>query len=254
MLPQLFAVAAVGATLVFAHEPAAPKSLSSHFVVRAPAITPAPGAMPLAQITPQPDTKLWPPTSALPTATPGARPSGIPKAPALPDLTNWDGVTNWPVWDKPLDTKHPQVVQWVQQVRDSGIFIPDIKPHVVNGDNDCLKQENIPRINNNTECWWTCGKCTRKTDVIDCHDAKTWGSSFDDGPSDYTNELLIYLQQQKIKSTFFVVGGRALQRPKTLQLRASGRNSYYRAWAEIDCRVSSGTSDCRACLESSCPH
>lgn len=34
--------------------------------------------------------------------------------------------------------------------------------------------------------WWTCGGWTRSTDIIDCPDKMTWGVSFDDGPSPYS--------------------------------------------------------------------
>jgi len=66
-------------------------------------------------------------------------------------------------------------------------------------------------------CWWTCGHCSRSTDVITCADKFTWGSSFDDGPSFYTPNLLEYLNQQSITTTFFVVGSRAISFPNILQ-------------------------------------
>lgn len=34
----------------------------------------------------------------------------------------------------------------------------------------------------------------------------TWGLTYDDGPSLYTPDLLNYLDEQKLKTTFFVVG------------------------------------------------
>lgn len=66
-------------------------------------------------------------------------------------------------------------------------------------------------------CWWTCGGCTRDTDVTTCPDKNHWGLSYDDGPSPYTPQLLDYLEENNLKSTFFVVGSRALSRPDLLR-------------------------------------
>ncbi|KAH7093884.1 glycoside hydrolase/deacetylase, partial [Auriculariales sp. MPI-PUGE-AT-0066] len=151
-----------------------------------------------------------------PATVAGSKPSGIPNAPALPDLSKFSAA-NYPEGDHPPDTNSPEVAQWVKDVQASGVVIPDFKLHVVDGSEDCKKPENVPRIGNETECWWTCGKCVRKTDIVDCKTQGNWGSSFDDGPSDYTNELLQYLEQQKLRTTFFVVGSRVALRPQSVQ-------------------------------------
>jgi peptidoglycan/xylan/chitin deacetylase (PgdA/CDA1 family) len=44
-----------------------------------------------------------------------------------------------------------------------------------------------------------------------------WGLTYDDGPSFYTSNLLSYLDQAKLKSTFFVVGSRVISFPAVLQ-------------------------------------
>ncbi|KAH7103383.1 hypothetical protein BKA62DRAFT_696780 [Auriculariales sp. MPI-PUGE-AT-0066] len=182
-------------------------------VVGVPTITPAANAMPLNQIVPNGAT---PATSKLPATQAGAKPSGLPSAPALPDISKWSAL-NYPKADVVPATDTAEVIEWIQAVRDSGIIIPEIKPHPINGENDCQIAENMPRVGNLTECWWTCGHCVRKTDVVDCKAKQTWGSSFDDGPTDYTNELLQYLEAEKMKSTFFVVGSRVAYRPEHLQ-------------------------------------
>lgn len=66
-------------------------------------------------------------------------------------------------------------------------------------------------------CWWTCGGCTRATDITYCPSKNDWGASFDDGPSPYTPRLLNLLQSQNIQSTFFIVGSRAVSRPEMVQ-------------------------------------
>lgn len=66
-------------------------------------------------------------------------------------------------------------------------------------------------------CWWTCGGCAREYDITACPDVKTWGLTYDDGPSFYTPNLLNYLDDRGLKATFFVVGSRVLQFPKILE-------------------------------------
>jgi len=168
-----------------------------------------PTAIPVASITsgmaPQPTVAL------LTTPAAGAIPSSIPNAPPLPDLTNFDA-SNYPPFDKPPPIDSPEVQGWIAQVQNSGVEVPDIQPFAVGG---CPANEN--RIGNLTECWWTCGHCTRTTDITSCPKPDTWGSSYDDGPSDYTNNLLDYLNTNNLKTTFFIVGSRAAERPTTLQ-------------------------------------
>lgn len=60
----------------------------------------------------------------------------------------------------------------------------------------------------------------------------TWGLSYDDGPSPYTPLLLDYLDQQKITTTFFVVGSRVLSRPQMLQSEfAAGHQISVHTWS-----------------------
>jgi len=168
-----------------------------------------PTAIPVASITsgmpPQPTVPL------LTTPAAGAIPTDIPKAPPLPDLTNFDA-SNYPPFDKPPPINSPEVQGWIAQVQNSGVEIPDIAPFSVGG---C--PANQDRIGNLTECWWTCGHCTRTTDITSCPKPGTWGSSYDDGPSDYTNNLLDYLNTNNLKTTFFIVGSRAAERPHSVQ-------------------------------------
>ncbi|TFY63249.1 hypothetical protein EVJ58_g3356 [Rhodofomes roseus] len=68
-----------------------------------------------------------------------------------------------------------------------------------------------------SRCWWTCGGCERDYDVTTCPTKNNWGLTYDDGPSQYTTDLLAYLDQQDIRGTFYVVGSRAISRPALLQ-------------------------------------
>lgn len=81
--------------------------------------------------------------------------------------------------------------------------IPDIAPTV---DGTCASDPQlIPNAGANGTCWWTCGGCVRPTDISSCPQKDTWGVSYDDGPSDYTAKLLDFLNDEKLKATFFVV-------------------------------------------------
>lgn len=64
----------------------------------------------------------------------------------------------------------------------------------------------------------------RPTDITSCPDPLHWGLTYDDGPSFYTPNLLDYLDQQSLKSTFFAVGSRCLEFPRTLQLEFMGQH------------------------------
>ena len=54
-------------------------------------------------------------------------------------------------------------------------------------------------------------------DVTTCPDKLTWGLTHDDGPAYYTPNLLQYLDQVNLKTTFFVVGSRAISYPAILR-------------------------------------
>ncbi|KAG9004128.1 chitin deacetylase [Tulasnella sp. JGI-2019a] len=168
-----------------------------------------PSAVPLASITEGAATAT---TNALhPTliATPGATPP-ISGAPALPSWSFVPGT--FPALDLTPDVSSPQVSAWVQEVANSGVTIPNIAQTVLGG---CAN--NTAAASDTSRCWWTCGECTRQTDITTCPDKLTWGVSFDDGPTPYTTDLLNFMDDVKIKSTFFIVGSRAISRPDILQ-------------------------------------
>lgn len=76
----------------------------------------------------------------------------------------------------------------------------------VTKDGSCASDpELVPNAGPNGTCWWTCGGCTRPTDISTCPTKNTWGVSYDDGPSDYTPELLDELNNRKLHATFYVV-------------------------------------------------
>lgn len=119
---------------------------------------------------------------------------------------------NYPALDKtpPLDSD--EVKQWIEEVKNSGVTIPDFAPTNLGG---CAN--NTEAAKDSTRCWWTCGGCERDYDVTTCPTKNNWGLTYDDGPSPYTTDLLAYLDQQAIKGTFFAVGSRVISRPALVQ-------------------------------------
>jgi hypothetical protein len=94
----------------------------------------------------------------------------------------------------------------------NGVDIPDLNPTV---DGTCVN-DTAAAADAANRGWWTCGGYTRVTDIVACPEKYTWGVSFDDGPSGYTEYLLDYLTEKNITATFFVVGSRVVDRSNIL--------------------------------------
>ncbi|KAF8971428.1 hypothetical protein BDZ97DRAFT_1651088 [Flammula alnicola] len=173
-----------------------------------------PTAVPLSVIVSnQPSSATLPLDS---TAVPGTTPTAIPGAPALPNAAIL-APSNYPALDIPPPIDSPEVQQWIQEVQDTGVVIPNFAPTAPGG---C--PNNTAAVADTSRCWWTCGGCTRPTDITECPAALDWGLTYDDGPSFYTSNLLTYLDQEKLKSTFFVVGSRVISFPNILQTQYMG--------------------------------
>lgn len=175
-----------------------------------------PTAVPLTSILASQASLATRPLDTTPAA--GETPTFIPNAPGLPDVSLLVP-TNYPAWDKPPPTDSPEVQQWKDDVANSGITIPDLEPTTPGG---CPANPSI--ASDPARCWWTCTGCTREQDITDCPNPMQWGLTYDDGPGFYTSNLLQYLDEQKLKSTFFVVGSRAVQFPRILQAQFMGEH------------------------------
>ena len=143
------------------------------------------------------------------TASPGQVPfSG---APPLPSSS--PSVSEYPEMDAIPPVDHPFVQEWISQI--DWTKVPDwsqTKDGSCDSDPDLVKEADASQ-----RCWWTCGGCTADDDLVSCPNKYDWGLSYDDGPSPYSTTLLNYLAQQKVTSTFFIVGSRALSRPDMLR-------------------------------------
>lgn len=125
---------------------------------------------------------------------------------------------NYPPLDRAPPTDSAEVQQWKAEVAASGVEIPNFDPTT----DFASCAANPAAAADTSRCWWTCGGCVAENDVIDCPDKMTWGLTYDDGPAFYTPNLLQYLDEQNLKTTFFVVGSRCLQSPRTLQAEYMG--------------------------------
>ncbi|EJD55139.1 glycoside hydrolase/deacetylase [Auricularia subglabra TFB-10046 SS5] len=151
------------------------------------------------------------------TYEPGARPTGISGAPALPPLHDFHP-EEFPPWDRVPPTDTPEVQEWVRQVKESGVDVPGFGRTMLDPDGGSLCAANVDAARDaDARCWWTCNQCTRDEDVSACQEQLTWGLTFDDGPSPWTPKLLEYLDEQELKATFFVVGSRVMEYPEILQ-------------------------------------
>jgi len=119
---------------------------------------------------------------------------------------------NYPPLDKPPPTDSPEVLQWIQEVQQSGVTIPNISTTVTGG---C--PANPSEAADPSRCWWTCGGCTRPADVSNCPAQYSWGLTYDDGPAPPTSSLLDYLDQVNLRATMFIIGSRAISEPTVLQ-------------------------------------
>ncbi|KAG6869152.1 hypothetical protein C0993_012251 [Termitomyces sp. T159_Od127] len=151
-------------------------------------------------------------TVPLPTTfAPGSTPTVVSGAPVLPNAAILSPA-NYPALDRVPPTDSDLVKQWIEEVQSTGVTIPDYSPTSPGG---C--PNNTAAAADGDRCWWTCGGCTRQTDITECPTAMTWGLTYDDGPAFYTPNLLTYLDQVNLKSTFFVVGSRVISFPAILQ-------------------------------------
>ncbi|KAH7914609.1 carbohydrate esterase family 4 protein [Hygrophoropsis aurantiaca] len=161
---------------------------------------------PLSQITSgMPTPSTLPPSSTFPA---GAS-APIAGAPSLPTPFVFQAA-DWPPQDQVAPTNSEEVSEWMKEL--DGFNIPTFSP---TADGTCVGDP-VAASQAAQRGWWTCGGYTSVTDIVACPDKLTWGVSFDDGPGFYTQELLDYLSEKNVTSTFFVVGSRVIERPTVL--------------------------------------
>ncbi|KAK9717640.1 chitin deacetylase [Basidiobolus ranarum] len=101
--------------------------------------------------------------------------------------------------------------QWTKQYDLSKV--PNISPKKV-GSGTCANSPCGPT--DCDKCWESCGNCALPDDVYGCTAGK-WALSFDDGPSNYTMQLLDILASAKVKATFLMIGSQVVQFPDAVK-------------------------------------
>ncbi|KAI8097481.1 uncharacterized protein BX664DRAFT_383757 [Halteromyces radiatus] len=69
----------------------------------------------------------------------------------------------------------------------------------------------------NDKCFESCGNKALPTDIYGCPNAHEWALTFDDGPSNFTGQLLDSLDALNIKATFCVMGSNVKRYPDMLK-------------------------------------
>lgn len=136
----------------------------------------------------------------------GTKPTVVTNAPPIP--TAFPAPAGYPTLDKVPPVDSPEVKEWL-----SKLDLSDV-PNFGTTTGACYDSPEAAK--DTSRCWWTCGGCTRSTDIVACPNKYDWGLSYDDGPSPYTPILLDYLNQHDLTTTFFVVGSRVISRPEML--------------------------------------
>ncbi|KAF9197752.1 chitin deacetylase, partial [Haplosporangium sp. Z 27] len=112
-------------------------------------------------------------------------------------------LSDYPAFSAVPPVDSPQVKKWLSEIDLSGA--PSFPPN--SGEPPTCPEKVDPNV-----CYWTCDDCS-SDDVVDCPDKNTWGLTFDDGPTPATPDLLKFLDAQKLKATFFLIGTNVIQHP-----------------------------------------
>ncbi|SCV71529.1 BQ2448_3117 [Microbotryum intermedium] len=187
-------------------------------------------SLPLASISLIGSTTTAEVTVPLPSTYAAGSTPPVKKAPVLPNISRLNPA-NYPPLDKVPPTNSPEVQAWIAQADLANA--PNIPVTGINGcSNSTFNADGLKNAGSNGYCWWTCGGCSRATDISYCPTKDDYGVSFDDGPSPDTPRLLNLLAQQNIKSTFFVVGSRVISRPQMVQTEyMEGHQISVHTWA-----------------------
>ena len=108
--------------------------------------------------------------------------------------------------------KTPQNAQWLE-----GIDLASVPSLPVRPVGSGLCPDSICDGTDNDRCFESCGNKPSADDIYGCPKDHEWSLTFDDGPSNYTTELLDYLEKENIKATFCVMGSHVEQYPDILK-------------------------------------
>lgn len=110
------------------------------------------------------------------------------------------------------EIKTPQNAKWLESVDLSAV--PKLPVRLV-GSGTC--PDALCDGIDNDKCFESCGNNPSPEDIYGCPQDHQWALTFDDGPSNYTNELLDMLDKEDIKATFCVMGSHVEKYPDVLK-------------------------------------
>ncbi|KAG1152212.1 hypothetical protein G6F37_000964 [Rhizopus arrhizus] len=110
-----------------------------------------------------------------------------------------------------LDYTTPKKEQWLEDV-DLSSIVGQVRP-VGSGTCHDAKCDGT----DNDKCFETCGNTASAEDIYGCPDERTWSLTFDDGPSEFTHELLDILDDLNVKATFCVMGAHVKKYPEIVK-------------------------------------
>lgn len=110
------------------------------------------------------------------------------------------------------DIKTPKNAKWLEGIDLSRVPKLPVRPV---GSGIC--PESTCDGADNDRCFESCGNKPSADDIYGCPKDHEWALTFDDGPSNYTTQLLDYLDKEQIKATFCVMGAHVQQYPDILK-------------------------------------
>jgi peptidoglycan/xylan/chitin deacetylase (PgdA/CDA1 family) len=110
------------------------------------------------------------------------------------------------------EIKTPQNKEWLHNVDLSSV--PKLPIRAV-GSGIC--PDSACDGTDNDRCFESCGNAPSPSDIYGCAQDHQWALTFDDGPSNYTAELLDILDKENVKATFCVMGSHVEQYPDILK-------------------------------------
>ncbi|KAI9311629.1 hypothetical protein BX666DRAFT_1994007 [Dichotomocladium elegans] len=110
------------------------------------------------------------------------------------------------------EIKVPRKQAWLDQVDLSSVPDNPVRPA---GSGICENVDcNGPE---NDRCFETCGNTPTPEDIYGCPKENTWALTFDDGPSEFTDELLDILASYNVTATFCVMGAQVVKYPDVVK-------------------------------------
>lgn len=113
---------------------------------------------------------------------------------------------------EPEDIKVPQNPEWLAQVDLSQVPKIPIRPV---GSGVC--KDAVCDGSDNDRCFESCGNKPTPSDIYGCPHDHQWALTFDDGPSNYTSQLLDILDKYGIKATFCMMGAHVEKYPEIVK-------------------------------------